>query len=329
MQLISSNLSIQTYIDGASDIHVCNDSTRNFTITREIGPEDLLYAGKECYQIEAFGTAKVWINTSQGKQYIELLNVALAPGFMTNLVSLDILMSKDVHWESRKPNHLQTLNGDVFCWLKKTNNHWVLESNTKPNINSSFTTKSSNPRHMIYTEAEIHLILAHASPEVISKVKHAADDITIDLSIPCPTTIQYQTCSISKATEIISRRTEVEDEATGPFDRISYDLIQLKTAYNGNYWVSHFHCTTKTFNIVYTHQRKSESTGIMEEVLNLIKNKYGINVHFLRTDGKTSLGNNFDTLVKERGIQVERSAPNTLAQNGDSERSGRTIITKA
>jgi hypothetical protein len=317
-------------LDGASDVHVCNDSTRSFTATRRAGPEDVLYAGKECYQIEAFGTVKVWINTPQGRQYIELLNVALAPGFMTNLVSLDILASKDVHWESKKPNHLQTLNGDVFCWLQKIDNHWVLESNAKSNVNSSFTTsKSSNPRHITFTEAEMHVILAHASPEVISHVKHAADDITIDSSIPCPATIQCPTCSVSKATEIVSRRTEVEDQATDSFDRISYDLIPLKTAYNGNHWVSHFHCTTKAFNIVYTHRSKSESTAIVEEVLNLIKNKYGTNVRFLRTDGETSLGNDFDTLIKERGIQVERSAPDTQAQNGDSERSGRTIITKA
>ena len=61
----------------------------------------------------------------------------------------------------------------------------------------------------------------------------------------------------------------------------------------------------------------------------MIKNKYGANVRFLRTDGETSLGKEFDILVKERGIQVERSAPDTQAQNGDSERSGRTLITKA
>ena len=144
-------------------------------------------------------------------------------------------MSKDVHWESRKPNHLQTRNGDVFCWLQKINKHWVLESNAKSNVKSAFaSSKSSNQRHMTVTEAEMHVILAHASPEVISHVKHAVDDITINSSNPCPTTIQCSTCSISKATEIVSRRTEIEDEATGLFDRISYDLIQLKTAYNGS-----------------------------------------------------------------------------------------------
>jgi hypothetical protein len=102
--------------------------------------------------------------------------------------------------------------------------------------------------------------------KLYQKLKNAADDIAIDSSIPCPTTIKCQMYSVSKATEIISRCTEVEDEAIGPFDRILYDLIQLKTAYNGNQWVSHFYCTTTAFNIIYTYINKSESMEIVEHL---------------------------------------------------------------
>jgi hypothetical protein len=71
----------------------------------------------------------------------------------------------------------------------------------------------------------MYVILAYVSPEVILYIKDVVDDITINSSNPYLIIIQCPTCSISKATEIILRRTEVEDEATGPFDRISYDLI--------------------------------------------------------------------------------------------------------
>jgi len=60
-----------------------------FQKTRNASINDILYAGKTKYQIEAFGTAIITVNTPQGKKKIELLNIALAPRFITNLVSLD------------------------------------------------------------------------------------------------------------------------------------------------------------------------------------------------------------------------------------------------
>ena len=69
----------------------------SFQKTRDASINDILYAGKTTYQIEAFGIAIITMNMPQGKKKIELLNVALAPGFMTNLVSLDQLNSKGVY----------------------------------------------------------------------------------------------------------------------------------------------------------------------------------------------------------------------------------------
>jgi hypothetical protein len=86
-----------------------------------------------------------------------------------------------------------------------------------------------------YTEADMHRVLGHASPEVIKHVSEAAEGIVIDRSIPCPSTIECESCSLSKATEIVPRRTEVEDKANGePFDGISWDLIPMTPAYNGD-----------------------------------------------------------------------------------------------
>jgi hypothetical protein len=63
------------------------------------------------------------------------------------------------------------------------------------------------------------LILGHAGTEVIGHV--SPDDITIGHSIPCPTTIKYKACSLSKATKLISRRPEVEVELDGtPFSAL-------------------------------------------------------------------------------------------------------------
>jgi hypothetical protein len=71
--------------------------------------------------------------------------------------------------------------------------------------------KSKAARYATFTEAQLHRVLGHASLEVIAHV--AVDDITIDRSSPSstPSTIECETCSTSKATEIVSRRSEVED----------------------------------------------------------------------------------------------------------------------
>jgi len=82
-------------LDNASDIHVCNEEGRSrFTRTQEAGPDDEIYAGKTSYPIETFGTVTLEVQTADGFGEIELTNVALAPGFMTNLVSLYLLNAK-------------------------------------------------------------------------------------------------------------------------------------------------------------------------------------------------------------------------------------------
>ena len=89
-------------LDNASDIHVCNDVERsNFTKTHDAMPGDELCSGKTWYPIEAFGTVTVNIQKEIGTREIRLNNVALVPGFITNLVSIHLLTIKGVHWSTR------------------------------------------------------------------------------------------------------------------------------------------------------------------------------------------------------------------------------------
>ena len=105
-------------------------------------------------------------------------------------------------------------------------------------------------------------------------------------------------------------------------------MIELTRGYNGDQYVSHFQCRQYLFNLVYTHRHKSDVLQLFEKAINTIENQYNGKVRYIRLDGETSLGNAFETLVIEKGIKPERTAPDTPAQNGGSERSGRVIITK-
>jgi hypothetical protein len=66
----------------------------------------------------------------------------------------------------------------------------------------------------------MHRVLGHASLDVISRVKDATGDVTIDIASPTLSTINCETYSVLKAIEVISRRTKVDKpENKIPFNR--------------------------------------------------------------------------------------------------------------
>jgi hypothetical protein len=147
---------------------------------------------------------------------------------------------------------MERQDGSIFCYLTSYDKKWVFTTNSEyskpksqPEAHTSLAAKgfqnSMTPRHLTITERDLHIVLGHAGTKAISKVEAAGADITVDPSVPCPTTIQCETCSISKATQIVSRRTEREFSPIGPFDHLSYDLIPFEKSYNGMNQLSHFH----------------------------------------------------------------------------------------
>ena len=311
-------------IDNASDIHVCNDQSRSrFHKTRD-AVNDQLFAGKTSYTIEAFGTVTLSINTPNGIKDIELLDVALAPGYLTNLVSLHRLNTKGVHWNSEFPEYLR-YNGQIFCHITQIDSYLVLENHSEHASFTNHTRTSQKPLHTTFTAARMHQVLGHASPEVIKHV--SGDDVTIDHSIPCPKTLDCQTCALSKATRIVSRRAEVEFHASNtPFDRSTWDLIEMEPAYNGDRWMNHLQCAKYGYHIVNTHVSKADAFDYLEKAVNYVENIFHVKIRFMRLDGERSLGNRFISFNNTRGIKPEVTATDTPAQNGGSERAGEAII---
>ncbi len=56
-----------------------------------------LRVGKNIYPIENYDTVNIVTKGSKDSVNIKLTNVALAPGFLTNLVCLSRLTSKEIH----------------------------------------------------------------------------------------------------------------------------------------------------------------------------------------------------------------------------------------
>jgi hypothetical protein len=85
-------------LDSGTDIHIYNDRNRsNYTITHIATALDVINSNKQTYPIESFGTITINIDTTTRPTYFQLRNVALTPGFMSNLISIDILAKQNIH----------------------------------------------------------------------------------------------------------------------------------------------------------------------------------------------------------------------------------------
>jgi hypothetical protein len=294
-------------LDSAANTHVCNDRSR-FKFKRIAGEEDTLYAGKDSYEIEAFGTVDLTVQTPNGIAKIILLNVALVPGFLTNLVSLRRFIDKGIHWDTEK-GHLHR-KGKVFCYVEPYEDHWVLE---KHPISFSFAFATSpGPRPVKEASTSTwHVILGHLSAETISHLEQATTDTklagsAIDIANCVP-------CRLSKAREIVSRRIIKKDPADEPLARVAYDLMNFEKGYNGDCWVCHFKCCLTTIDFVYTYSKKSQTVDVITEFVNMIYNRYNRRIRYFRTDGERALEYEFDDLIASLRISIERLVTATSA----------------
>ncbi|TQS33841.1 hypothetical protein Golomagni_05800 [Golovinomyces magnicellulatus] len=115
-------------LDGGTDIHVCNNENKHeFTRTSDETDGHKIIAGKTEYPIEAWGSTRVRVLTKEGDAFIVLKRTALVPGFMTNLVSLPLVIEGGVHWSSRSPLRLEKEDGSEFCKLFRSGKHIIFE----------------------------------------------------------------------------------------------------------------------------------------------------------------------------------------------------------
>jgi hypothetical protein len=150
-------------LDSACSDHVINHRRKErFIKTRSAGPEDILYAGKDQYQIEAFGKSWIEVMTPTGKERQDLENVAYVSGFLTNCISLSQLKKKNVHFDSQFDR--LHCNGKTLVSLQLSHGYWMLEHNVPP---TAFASKRSTALvQTTKTAARWHDVLAHASYKV-------------------------------------------------------------------------------------------------------------------------------------------------------------------
>ncbi|KAI1003455.1 hypothetical protein K3495_g4750 [Podosphaera aphanis] len=179
-------------LDGGSDVHICNDMSKwDFQISRKAENGSSVRAGNSSIPIEAYSTAKVLVNTPNGKKHITLENVILTHGFLTNIVLMQLLKKTGLPWSSRMPKRLEFEDQSLAYFLYQVGGHILFNNpgEESPTNTTLMARVAHDPELRIITQAKLHQILAHASPEVISHINEPDYRININRSEPTPNTI--------------------------------------------------------------------------------------------------------------------------------------------
>ena len=328
-----NNLKNSWILDGGSDVHVCNNITKwGFVIVRNANKGEIIRAGNAPIPIEAYGTVKLKVDTPYGKKHITLRNVILARGFLANVVSMQLLNQQGFHWSSRTPTKLECEDRSVACILYQNGGHVLFNNPNTEQCNKTalMARLNHNPTFRTITETNLHRVLAHASPEVISHIHGPDHGINIDKLERAPEITKCMPCSLAKSKRIVSRQGSPEVPRSGsPFHTLFWDAITMEEAFNGDRYVSHFYCPDSKFNFTFTCRAKTEFKYTLRTTLQLIKKQWDYEVQILRLDGETSLIQECKKITNEHGIICNTSAARTPEQNGAAERSGGVIIIKA
>jgi hypothetical protein len=111
---------------------------------------------------------------------VRLLNVALAPGFLTNLVCLRRFTWKGVHWDTQSERLYS--DGETFCYTKSVDDHWELEYNEPEqhsDVAASFATSRGPCPEATGSAAKWHTTMGHPGPDAFAHLEAAVDGISV------------------------------------------------------------------------------------------------------------------------------------------------------
>ena len=318
-------------LDSGADTHVCNNINRATGPIRLAPPGERLATGNGWIPVIGYGEIEVKAKAPAPRyqQTVKLKDVAFIPTFFTNVISLKKLIKGGIDWLTRQNKLI--LEDRVFCLVEEKFGQWVLEfnptsDNRHRNSPATYAIRSNQPRVSKGPATTWHERLAHCGPEVL---EHLPTAVTGAKLVDGPTTSECETCGISKAHKIISRKPS--PRATIPFDRVHWDIIHFSEGFNGHRYASHFLDDKTRMNWVYTHSAKSQTVllQIFHEFDAFVKRQFNRKIKIFRIDGETALGKLFDDWGTNEGLEFETSTPYSPEQNGSAERSGGVIVNKS
>ncbi len=336
--VIRSSFSAEIYIlrnawilDNESNIHVCNDTMLSRYIKhRDLNFENCLIAKTQRLSIESYEFIILIVDTFRDLESMTLMNVTYVADFMTNTITLNLLIATKMHFDLWKM-HLHSKD-NTLIHVKSQDDHYLLKNNKSLQLQTFFVKKktdsSQNSSEKVTKIMNWHRIMKHAFNEAIQHLQAAAEKMIMSDVKIMSKTHQCETCSLSKIHKIISRSSDNAEISSISVYRIIYDLMIMSSIYNKNEWIFHFACHAIDFNMIFTHSRKRNATKIIRQTLNIIKTRFNAKMIFMRSDEERTLEVDFQKIIRKTDIIFESFASDFSEQNDHSKRKDEILIMK-
>ncbi|KAI0997575.1 hypothetical protein K3495_g10612 [Podosphaera aphanis] len=334
----SCSLFCAVVLDSGTNVHIINEKLESRIVSRRNATsQDVVNAGNLTLQCREVVNAEIKLCYKGKIKTLTLIDALYIPDFMANLVSLPRLNKIGLHHDTTDPSILFKIKENkripVAEMSESKTGHFILEDFSDKELVSA-TASSSKPRKVkVKTAADWHKILAHPGVKAIEALPNNTNGIEIDTSETI-STVDCDTCLLSKAKAIISRRSDKNREVhleneSQKMAVVSWGITEMTEAIDGSKVLSHFYYDAEAFHVVYPSKTKAQAVALFKAHFTRMISLYGAKTIFLRSDDEATIGEAAEKILSSFGIVRLRSCPDTPAQNGAGEISGKVIIQAA
>jgi hypothetical protein len=314
-----------------ADTHFCND-IRYF---RDFKPSmSTATAGDSGAEIHGYGDINLAIEVGEQRltRYLTLRNVAYAPYFHTNLISAAKLRRVGVIMD-QSTNHLRYKDdGSLFANLTEYGGLYLVDAIAcLPPTPTAYATSTRFFKTSAYDKVW-HQRLLHCDMESVDHLPTAADGVKVVKTDRGRTPYGVplcELCVLGKMTQQTSRR--ISAKGTYPFERVHFDVIMEEDGFNGDTCVAHFWCDYTKYHRAFPIKNHKQKTllPLFESIIAFAKKFDARGIRIWHMDKEQGVGARVKNLIQLDGGVIEQSTPDTPAQNGPAERSGRAISERA
>ena len=306
--------STRLLVDTGATSHIITDKCKFISFDKTFNPShhciELADGSRNDKLVVGRGDASVIMTDSEGiERNVILKNALCIPSFPQDIFSVHAANQQGVSLEfSPESSCIKTRNGTIFNVETENKLYFVNKISCKANSSRSLN--------------EWHSILGHCNKDDVLKLQNVVNGMNISdksKSEPCETCIkgkfaQYRNKNPDrKAQEVLEL---VHCDIAGPVDPVA--KCNYKYAIN-------FVDDKSGYIFVYLLKAKSEAPTALKQFL-ADSAPYG-NVKCVRSDNALEFtGNEFESILRERGVKHEFSAPYSPHQNGTAERSWRSLF---
>ena len=351
-----------TLVDNCGALHVVNNKDLFEPGTfRKAGDSDMVYAGTASFPIGGYGR-RVMRKVLDGKngsntEDLVLEDVALIEGFHVNIVSearlgkagiwylgLDCSLRYGTLQKNVKVKQLKRVHNLVFLEYKPLSpcssfpscvpvsaaGTVMIEAIIRRGFRR-WRSSADPPRPREDTEDLWHARAGHLGAEALRALVHNARNVKIKGTAR----VKCESCALTHAGQQISRRTS-ENRSTRPFWRVSWDIFDFPTSFDGMNWllVIKDEYSGKLFPFPLVQKSHAEVFNAVRGFERWVRRQYGLSICKIRHDNDRAVippsgESAYQLWAHDEGIDLELTPSYTHEPNGGAERAGQELINKA